>query len=318
MLQDEAALRTRFEDHFFSLPFLHENERLYLPLQHALGQTGKWLRPLCALVVQSSFATVNDEGLALATALELFHNFTLIHDDIIDRSSLRRGAPSVFHKFGLNASILSGDALLILAYRQIEQIQEQYRSEVFALFNRTAMKVCLGQQMDIDFENETQINLQQYMQMINLKTAALIGCAFRMGGILCRMTQNEKDALYAIGQNIGIAFQIQDDILDAYGDPQKTGKMNYTDITNGKKNILMTLALANATDEQRNILLAPAKTPAQIEQVLNIFATHAVEQRANEHLHHYERECQQQLSTLPREKTGKIRGLLKNIMGHSF
>lgn len=321
-MQDKyVEILNQFERAFHRLPFLQEENSLFKPLQHAFSTSGKRLRPLCSLIVHKIFAPINEDALNVAIALELFHNFTLIHDDIIDNSELRRGKPSVFQAYGLNASILSGDALLILAYGQIEKIHKDYKPQILSLFNKTAMEVCQGQQQDLDLENEQEVSIEQYIEMVRLKTAVLIGCGFQMGAIITRQSEADQISLYKIGEALGIAFQIQDDILDVYGDRRKTGKKNSTDILLGKKTILLIEALARANAHQRNILLA--KTPIvdaeqRIATVMDIYAELDVLTHTQKFLHHYEQVCTCYLEKMNPNHSQEIQHIINYIMHRQF
>lgn len=321
-MQDQhVEILNQFEAAFQQLPFLHAQNSLFKPLQHAFSATGKRLRPLCSLIVHQIFAPINADALNVAIALELFHNFTLIHDDVIDNSELRRGKPSVFQAYGLNASILSGDALLILAYGQIEKIHEDYKSQVLSLFNKTAMEVCQGQQQDLDLENEQEVSIAQYIEMVRLKTAVLIGCGFQMGAIITRQARQEQQFLYKIGEALGIAFQIQDDILDVYGDRNKTGKKHSADILHGKKTILLIEAIARANPEQRAILLDKNPYPdaqTRISTVMEIYAQLEVLAHAEAQLNHYEQICVRYLERMDPAHAREIQRIVSYIMRREF
>lgn len=321
MQNQHIEILAQFEAAFQNLPFLHEQNSLFKPLQHAFSTSGKRLRPLCSLIVHKIFAPINEDALNVAIALELFHNFTLIHDDIIDASELRRGKPSVFQAYGLNASILSGDALLILAYGQIEKIHEDYKSQVLSLFNKTAMEVCQGQQQDLDLENELEVSIEQYIEMVRLKTAVLIGCGFQMGAIITRQASAEQQFLYKIGESLGIAFQIQDDILDVYGDRSKTGKKNSTDILLGKKTILLIEAISRANPRQKAILLDRSPivdAEARIYEVMKIYADLEVLAQAEILLSNYEQICIRYLEKMNPAQAQEIQKIIRYIMRREF
>ncbi len=217
------------------------------------------MRPVLALMACE--ATGKDPILALgaATAVELFHNFTLLHDDIMDEATLRRGQQTVHQKWDVNTGILSGDALLVTAYQQLNSYDDALFSVLTKLLSETAILVCEGQQYDVDFETRDNVSMDEYIHMIRLKTAVLLGCALRMGVLVGQASAEIADRLYDFGVNLGIAFQLQDDLLDAFGDPKTFGKKVGGDIIENKKTILYHLTRANAT----------AKDLADFEQLMS-------------------------------------------------
>lgn len=321
-MQDKhVEILNQFEAAFNKLGFLHSHNSLFRPLQYAFSNFGKHLRPLCSLIVHKIFKPINEDALNIAIALELFHNFTLIHDDIIDGSELRRGRPSVFQAYGLNASILSGDALLILAYSQIEKIHEDYKFQVLSLFNKTAMEVCEGQQKDIDLEHEPQVNIEQYIEMVRLKTAVLIGCAFQMGAITSGQSIAQQQLLYKIGEVLGIVFQIQDDILDVYGDRNKTGKKNSSDILLGKKTILFIEAIRCANQKQREILLDRKPVfdeEKRISEVTDIYNELGILAKTESLLTEYEQICNNYLNQMDSTPSKEIQQIINYIIHRKF
>lgn len=225
----------------------HFNENvpeLYNPVNYILGLPAKRVRPVLFLLSHQLYNPGFEKVMPVAIALEWFHNFTLIHDDIMDESPLRRGKPTVHSHFGINSAILSGDALLIYVYKYLNQyVPEKHLKEVLTCFNDTAIKVCEGQQMDIDFENDVEVSFQNYELMIANKTAVLLACALKLGAILGEATQKDKEYLYSFGLNLGLAFQIQDDYLDIYGETTLVGKQKAGDIIQCKKNVAYVIAL---------------------------------------------------------------------------
>jgi len=219
------------------------------------------------------FDEINPEAYHAAAAIELFHNFTLIHDDIMDKALLRRGMETVHAKFGESTALLSGDVMLIVAYEYLNKISTTYSRRIFSLFNKTAKEVCEGQEIDMDFEKRETVGLDEYIKMIGLKTSVLLAASLEMGAILGGASEGNCRHLYEFGKNLGIAFQIQDDYLDAFGDPQKFGKDVGGDIKQNKKTFLLLHALQSANDEQKKELLQLMKNnPAdKVEKVLQIF-----------------------------------------------
>ena len=245
-----SSLVSKFEDRFSKmLPFTGKPATLYDPCSYFLGLGGKRVRPVLCLMANELFNEINEDAWSAAFAIELFHNFTLIHDDIMDKAPLRRGMPTLHNRYGLTAGILSGDAMNILAYDQLAKVKNGL-AQAFQLFNKTAIEVCEGQQMDMDFEQRNDVTIDEYLQMITLKTSVLLACSLKMGAIVGGGLGDSANKLYAFGRNMGIAFQLQDDYLDAFGSPEKLGKQNGGDIIANKKTYLLIKAKENAGIEQ--------------------------------------------------------------------
>ncbi|MCU0327751.1 MAG: polyprenyl synthetase family protein [Chitinophagales bacterium] len=263
--------------------FLHQNlpnlspEHLNEPFKYMMYLDAKRIRPSILLACAEMYQIDIDPVLLnLCMSIEIFHNFTLIHDDIMDNSEIRRGEPTAFKKFGLNTSLLSGDAMLILSYKLLEKAKDKpYFYEVFELINNTALKICSGQQLDMDFEQEYNVTEQEYMLMIDYKTGVLIGSSLCIAALLSSQSKKEIQDLYEIGRNIGLSFQIQDDILDCFGNQNKVGKIIGGDIINNKKTILSIYALKNAHKNQIAIMNKWLETktyiPEKIEDFQNIY-----------------------------------------------
>jgi geranylgeranyl diphosphate synthase type II len=239
---------------------LKEPASLYEPIDYILTLGGKRLRPVLTLMSADFFGGNYKEALDASLAVEMFHNFSLVHDDIMDNAPLRRGHQTVHEKWDVNTGILSGDAMLILAY----QLFETYRPEVFmqlaVLFSKTALEVCEGQQYDVDFETRNDVTISEYIKMIEYKTAVLIGASLQMGAIIADASQSCQEKIYAFGKNLGIAFQLQDDYLDAFGNPLTFGKQVGGDIIANKKTFLYLTALQKST-------------PAEAQELSSLFAS---------------------------------------------
>lgn len=233
-----------FSDYLGNYISFKEPKNLYEPIEYILKLRGKRLRPALTLLTAEIFGGNHKNSLDAALALELFHNFSLIHDDIMDDAPLRRGNQTVHEKWDLNTGILSGDAMLILAYRLFENYEPNTFQELAKLFSKTAIEVCEGQQYDIDFETRDDVTLQEYLKMIEYKTAVLIAAAMKMGAIVAGASKLDQDRIYEFGKNLGIAFQLQDDYLDAFGDPETFGKQVGGDIIENKKTFLYLRAMA--------------------------------------------------------------------------
>jgi geranylgeranyl diphosphate synthase type II len=242
------------EKHIQNLSVPDTPPELYEPVRYILTLGGKRLRPALVILACDLFEGDVDSAIVPAVAIEVFHNFTLLHDDIMDRSELRRGSPTVHVKYNENVAILSGDVMSILASRLMNQAPGVVLNVVHDVFTRTAMQVCEGQQMDMNFEERLTVTEDQYLQMIELKTAVLIAASLKIGAILGGSSQKDAEDLYEFGRNLGIAFQLQDDMLDTFGDPGLIGKKLGTDIVDNKKTFLVIQALEQASSSQKKEL----------------------------------------------------------------
>ena len=239
-------------EYFEGLAFDKQPENLYNPISYILSLGGKRIRPVLTLMAAEVFGADCREALPAAVAVEIFHNFSLVHDDIMDDAPLRRGNRTVHEKWDTNTAILSGDAMLILAYQYFEQYEPATFMSLAKLFSKTALEVCEGQQWDVDFETRTDVTEPEYLKMIEYKTAVLVGAAMKMGGIVAQTSVENCDLIYNFGRSLGIAFQLQDDYLDAFGNPETFGKQVGGDIIENKKTFLYlkTLELGNASDKE--------------------------------------------------------------------
>jgi len=226
---------------------------LYDPIRYFLQIGGKRIRPILTLLGAELFGTDKEKALSQALSIEVFHNFTLVHDDIMDQAPLRRNKETIHQKWNINSAILCGDVMLIKAYELLCDIDPEKLSETLQLFNKTATQVCEGQQLDLDFEYRDDVSIDEYIEMIRLKTSVLLGGALKIGAIIAGAGEKDKTEIYEFGQNIGLAFQIQDDILDLYADPVKFGKQVGGDVISNKKTFLHLTALNKATKEQLEI-----------------------------------------------------------------
>ena len=262
----ETEINALVKQLFDEIRFTGEPAGLYDPLRYMIEIGGKRIRPRLCLTTYTLFSDIVDESiLAPATALEVFHSFTLMHDDIMDRSPLRRGVPTVWKKWNEDTAILSGDVMLIDSYRRIAKAPRAAMDRVMPLFSRTAAQVCEGQQYDMEFETAPEITMEQYKQMIGLKTAVLLACSAAMGAIIGGASEAECDALYQYGYELGMAFQVADDYLDAFGDEKVFGKPIGGDIVNGKKSWLTVRTLEKTADKAafQAAFALPADTPEQ-------------------------------------------------------
>ena len=241
--------------HFDSIKYQKEPNNLYEPIRYILSLGGKRLRPVLTLMATEVFDVDCQKALAAATAVEVFHNFSLIHDDIMDDAPLRRGNETVHEKWNINTGILSGDAMLILAYQYFEAYEPKIFQELAKLFSKTALKVCEGQQYDVDFETRDDVTIPEYLKMIEYKTAVLVAAAMKMGAIVAETTEENKNLIYDFGLNLGLAFQLQDDYLDAFGNPETFGKQVGGDIIENKKTYLYLKAMEFASVNEKEQLL---------------------------------------------------------------
>lgn len=242
-MQTLADYTRVIEEELKAIKYNEHPEKLYAPVKYILDLGGKRLRPALALMSAGLFTEDYKKAMPAALALEIFHNFTLLHDDIMDKADVRRGKSTVHHVWDENTAILSGDAAMILSYQHLSKLPNEVFSEVFKVFNQTALEVCEGQQYDMDFETMDDVSLSEYLQMIRLKTSVLIAASMKIGAIIGGASAEEQDAMYEIGENLGLAFQLQDDYLDCYSDSQKFGKATGGDIVNNKKTYLLISAL---------------------------------------------------------------------------
>jgi len=231
-----------------------EPKNLYEPIEYILGLGGKRMRPVLTLMAAEVFDTDYKVALPAAMAVEVFHNFSLVHDDIMDDAPLRRGKVTVHEKWNINTGILSGDAMLILAYQYFEQYEPTIFRDLAKLFSKTALEVCEGQQWDVDFEERNNVTIPEYLKMIEYKTAVLVAAAMKMGAIVAKTSEKEADLIYDFGLNLGLAFQLQDDYLDAFGDPATFGKQVGGDIIENKKTYLYLKALEFSSAEKASEL----------------------------------------------------------------
>ncbi len=252
---ETKELQALFEHELKKLNWSIDPQNLYAPIEYVLSLGGKRIRPVTALMACQLFSGEATKAIKPALALEVFHNFTLLHDDIMDRAEMRRNQPTVHVKWNDNTAILSGDAMLIKAYQLLEQCDPEYLSKLLKIFSQTAAEVCDGQQYDMDFENRLDVTVNEYIEMIRLKTAVLLACSLKMGAICGGASEKDAQFLYEFGIGIGIAFQLKDDLLDVYGDAKDFGKEIGGDICCNKKTFLLINAINQAEGDDKKELL---------------------------------------------------------------
>lgn len=238
-------------DYLAQLPYEREPQSLYEPIKYVLSMGGKRVRPVLMLLAYNMYKEDPESILPSACALETYHNYTLLHDDLMDNADLRRGNETVHKKWDANTAILSGDSMLVLAYERMAQCPKEKLAGVLSLFTETALEIGEGQQYDMEFENRTDVTEAEYIEMIRLKTSVLLACAVKMGAMLAGASDEDADNLYKFGEQIGLAFQLQDDFLDVYGDSAVFGKAIGGDITSNKKTFMLINAINHANAEQR-------------------------------------------------------------------
>jgi geranylgeranyl diphosphate synthase type II len=248
---------------------------LYEPIDYILGLGGKRMRPILVLMAHQLFDKNIEKAISPALAIEVFHNFTLLHDDIMDKAPLRRGQQTVHEKWNANVAILSGDTMLVQAYQLMADVDKSIVKPTLEVFSKAAIEVCEGQQWDMDFETQENVSIDDYLKMIECKTAVLLGAALQIGGITAGAFTQEQEHLYEFGRNMGIAFQLKDDLLDAFGNPETFGKQVGGDIMANKKTYLYLKALALANKNQHSDLVQYFSTndasEAKVEAVKSIF-----------------------------------------------
>lgn len=299
-----------------------EPRNLYEPIHYILKLGGKRMRPVLTLMTTEIFDCDYSKSLPAALAVEVFHNFSLVHDDIMDDAPLRRGHKTVHEKWDTNTAILSGDAMLILAYQYFEQYKTEVFRELAQLFSKTALQVCEGQQWDVDFEGRQDVSISEYLKMIEYKTAVLVAAAMKMGAIVAETSQANADLIYDFGLNLGLAFQLQDDYLDAFGDPKTFGKQVGGDIIENKKTYLYLKAIEFSNDEVSRQLIEiftshPSDPTEKIAQAKEIFNSSGASQATRQAIQDYTLKAFATLQKIgiDNEKKDILKSFGENLMG---
>lgn len=270
-MQSFETLSKQFAEKFDTRHFPEQPASLYEPNEYFLKLGGKRVRPVLCLMGNELFDEIIPDAWHAATAIELFHNFTLIHDDIMDKAPLRRGKQTVHTKYNDSTALLAGDVMLVRAYEYLNKISSVYLSKVLSLFNRTAIEVCEGQQMDMDYESQTNVNMNDYLRMIELKTSVALAASLKVGGLLGGGGERNQNLLYEFGKKLGIAFQVQDDYLDAFGDKSKTGKQVGGDILANKKTFLLIHAMESVSHKKELEQLIKTNPGDKVEKVVAVY-----------------------------------------------
>ena len=296
-MQSFQLLSEKFGLYFEKWHFPEEPATLYQPNEYFLNIGGKRIRPVLCMMGNELFDEMRSDSLHVGAAIELFHNFTLIHDDIMDKAPLRRGMETVHSRFGTNTAILAGDVMLVAAYEELNKISLEYLRPVLTLFNRTAKEVCEGQQYDMDYESRKQVSQAEYLKMIELKTSVAIAASLQAGAIIGGSGERNQHLVYEFGRKLGIAFQVQDDYLDAFGDPDKFGKQVGGDILSNKKTFLLIHAMETCTPSQLNELnaLMEGNSENKVDRMLQLYRDCGVDEWALELKNQYLNEAFQHL-----------------------
>ena len=290
MLYTFSDILNKINNEVDNLKFEGKPESLFAPIDYILELGGKRIRPVFAVMAYNMYKDDIEQSLPIALGIEIFHNFTLLHDDLMDRADKRRGKPTVHIKWDDNTAVLSGDAMLIESYKEIAKTDKLYLPEVLSLFSITATEICCGQQLDMEFEKRLDVSIAEYLEMIRLKTAVLLGCALKCGSIAAGASKEDAEALYNFGINIGLAFQLMDDLLDVYGDPATFGKRIGGDILCNKKTFLQITALQHE-DSKANLLewinKADFNEAEKIQAVTSIYNSLNLKQTSTDIIHAY-------------------------------
>ena len=305
-----------------NLSYNEEAEKLNDPVKYILSIGGKRLRPVLALMACNLYSDKIDEAVIPATGLEVFHNFTLVHDDIMDNAPFRRNVPTVHSKWNINQAVLSGDVMAFIANECFLQTPSRYLLKVFKVFNKAAIEVCVGQQLDIDFEKAAIVSNEEYLRMIELKTAALLAASAKIGAILGGADDKDSELLYDFGRNLGMAFQIQDDLLDIYGDIKVFGKIVGGDIVSNKKTYMLVKALEIASIEQARQLhelfsLKDIDPEIKVEKVVSIYDQLEIRNISESLAGDYINSAFELLDRLetPKERKMELSGITNSLIG---
>lgn len=319
MLYTFSDILGKINNEVSTLKFEGKPESLFAPIDYILELGGKRIRPVLAVMAYNLYKDDIEKSIPIALGIEIFHNFTLLHDDLMDRADKRRGKPTVHIKWNDNTAVLSGDAMLIESYKEIAKTDPLCLPEVLSLFSTTATEICCGQQLDMEFEKRLDVSIAEYLEMIRLKTAVLLGCALKCGAVAAGASKEDADHLYNFGINIGLAFQLMDDLLDVYGDPLTFGKKVGGDILCNKKTFLQITALQHE-DSKAELLDWINKTDfneaEKIKAVTAIYDELNLKQTSTDIIHAYYEKgiAYLDLVSVDYEKKKELRELAKNLL----
>ena len=309
-----ADILTLVNNYLDNIPYTRQPETLYEPIRYVLSLGGKRIRPVLMLMSYNLYKDDADTILPTACGLETYHNYTLLHDDLMDNADMRRGHATVHKKWDANTAILSGDSMLVLSYQRIAQCAPQYLPQILDLFTTTALEIGEGQQYDMEFETRDDVCEAEYIEMIRLKTSVLLACAMKMGAIQAGASVADQDALYRYGESLGLAFQLQDDYLDVYGDPSVFGKNIGGDITSNKKTFMLINALLRAEGQDKAELEAwiarkDFDRQEKVDAVTHLYTKLGIDRLARERIEYYTREALSCLDAVdtPDERKAELR-----------
>ena len=297
-----ANLHELIERNLEKLEYPNSPPKLYKPIEYVMGLGGKRMRPILLLMAHQLFDENIEKAISPALGIEIFHNFTLLHDDIMDKAPIRRGQQTVHEKWNNNVAILSGDTMLMQAYKLLSDVHNSVLKEVLIVFNKTATQVCEGQQLDMDFETDGEVSISDYLKMIECKTAVLLAAALQIGAITANANQKEQNDLYEFGKNMGIAFQLKDDLLDAFGNSEAFGKLVGGDILSNKKTYLylksLEVADKNQTIKLKHYFQTKEKSQAKVDAVKTIFIALEIPQLTTDLMQEYHNRAMQHLNAI--------------------
>ena len=321
-MKNNDEILALFENYLAQIQLPEEPQVLYSPIIYSMSGGGKRVRPTLLLLACEAYGGNLHEALPAAAAVEMFHNFTLLHDDIMDNAEVRRGKPSVYAKWGENVAILSGDAMMIYSYQLLQRVPESKLARIMEIFTPMALQVCEGQQYDMDFETCSKVAVVEYMRMIELKTSVLLAGAAMIGAVLGGASQQECRKVYNYALELGLAFQLQDDLLDSYGTVEELGKRIGGDILEGKKTCLMLNTMSRATEEDREVLRhthldETLSDEEKIQRVKAVYDKYDVPKVINQQIAVRFERALSILDTLdiPTERTEYLRAYAQNLMG---
>ena len=313
------------ESHIEKIKYNRQPQSLYLPVQYILSLGGKRIRPALMLMACNLYSEVVEKALPPAIGMEIFHNFTLLHDDLMDKADKRRNQQTVHQKWNANTAILSGDAMLILSYQFIGETESALLNNILKIFTETALEICEGQQYDMDFEQRLDILEEEYIEMIRLKTAVLIACCLQSGALIGGASNEDANKLYQSGIYAGLAFQLQDDLLDTFGDPQTFGKHIGGDILCNKKTFLHLQMMKRASDTQKELIHTIQSDrnclpDEKIAAIKSIYESLGVREITNDRILHYYNKAMQELIglQLPAERLQIFHETIESLLGRKF
>lgn len=320
-----SEISDKVNEFLATLPYTRKPVSLYDPVRYVLSMGGKRIRPTLMLLAYNLYKDNPESILMTACALETYHNYTLLHDDLMDNADLRRGQQTVHRKWNANTAILSGDSMLVLSYERMIQCNPKYLKEILDLFTETALEIGEGQQYDMDFESRMDVTEQEYLEMIRLKTSVLLACALKMGAILADASDEDADSLYKFGEQIGLAFQLQDDYLDVYGDPKVFGKSVGGDIVSNKKTYMLINAYNKASQMQlveldRWINATDFDRKEKVEAVTSLYNEIGIDKMALDKISYYFEQSKEYLSVVDVSEARKaeLKKFVENMMHRQY